>query len=261
MEQKGLGGQCSWEVLHGKRVPEGAFNWIRTFGARAYVILPESGRIGRKLAGRTEPMLYVGMGSNGNSYLMYNPKTKRFLETREAIFDERILGLPGEEKKYGVEEPTLLSDEEGHVEETRALVRQPEKQQAVENERESSSVRVEGQRVATATTPLRSSPRSVRQKRAQEKGMAVVKQLFSEEDQHVQPVEQMGEIEKEESNVVPASEKVVAASSPVRKATPVKKASLVKQRLMTRMVNLPKAMSHEKLSKRGGSQLWPAEGP
>ena len=96
---------------------------------------------------------------------------------------------------------------------------------------------------------------------AQEKGMAVVKQLFSEEDQHVQPVEQMGEIEKEEGNVVPASEKVVAASSPVRKATPVKKASLVKQRLMTRMVNLPKAMSHEKLSKRGGSQLWPAEGP
>ena len=241
-----MGGQCPWEVLHGKRVPEGAFNWIRTFGARAYVILPESGRIGRKLAGRTEPMLYVGMGSNGNSYLMYNPKTKRFLETREAIFDERILGLPGEEKKYGVEEPTLLGDEEGHVEETRAPVRQPEKQQAVENERESSPVRVEGQRVATVTTLLRSSPCSVRQEMAQEKGMAVVKQLFSEENQHVQPVEQMGEIEKEEGNVVPASEKVVAASSPVRKATPVKKASLVKQRLMTRMVKPPKAMSHEK---------------
>jgi len=56
----------------------------------------------------------------------------------------------------------------------------------------------------------------------------------------------MGEIEKEEGNVVPASEKVVAVSSPVRKATPVKKASLVKQRLMIRMVKLPKAMSHEK---------------
>jgi len=43
IERKGLGGQCPWEVLHGKRVPEGAFNWIRTFGARAYVILPLAG--------------------------------------------------------------------------------------------------------------------------------------------------------------------------------------------------------------------------
>jgi len=185
MEQKGLGGQCPWEVLHGKRVPEGAFNWIQTFGTRAYVILPESGQIDRKLAGRTEPMLYVGMRSNENSYLMYNPKTKRFLETREAIFDERILGLPGEEKKYGIEEPALLSDEKEHVEETRAPVRQPEKQQAVENERESSLVQVGGQRVAIATTPLRFSPCSVRREMAQKKGIAVVKQLFSEENQHI----------------------------------------------------------------------------
>ena len=60
--------------------------------------------------GKTEEIVYVGVGANGASFKLYNPRTKRIIETRQAVFDELVLGLPGSCRHYttGVREESEM---------------------------------------------------------------------------------------------------------------------------------------------------------
>ena len=112
MSQRALGGRSPWEVLHDKPIPDDHLKYIHTFGARAYVILLESKQIGKKLSGRTEQMVYIDVADNGVSYMMYNPRTKRFIETREVYFGGYV-GLPGDERVYSTSAPLMPSGTDG----------------------------------------------------------------------------------------------------------------------------------------------------
>ena len=76
LPQKLLDNISSWEVLHGKQLHLGAMTPMHTFGSRAYMVLPDSKRVGRKLSRRTEKMVYVIVGENGASFQLYNPSTQ-----------------------------------------------------------------------------------------------------------------------------------------------------------------------------------------
>ena len=56
--------------------------------------------MGRKLVGKTKEMVSVGVGANGASLKLYNSRTKQIIETRQAVFDELVLGLPGSCRHY-----------------------------------------------------------------------------------------------------------------------------------------------------------------
>lgn len=100
MPRARLGKVAPIELLEGRELSILDLKYVRTFGARGYIVVPKSNRAST-LKPKGEAMVYLGVADNGVSHRMWNPRTKREIESREVVFDELILGLPGREILYG----------------------------------------------------------------------------------------------------------------------------------------------------------------
>lgn len=61
------------------------FKHIRTFGSKAYALIPETLRTSNA---RTKEGIFVGYDTDSPSYLFYNPQTQQITKTAQLIFDE-----------------------------------------------------------------------------------------------------------------------------------------------------------------------------